>query len=285
MADHPAGPLTTVQQYRSALESLEIWLARDPGAAELARTLEHVIRFEVEHRVPEEERFSARLAARGCTLAGRVAIISDIHGNHAGLVAALADIERQGCDQIVCLGDLVEGGSENEAVIETLQQRGVPCVRGNHDEINDVDLPAAMRSFLLGLPERIVEGSVLYIHTSPRKNQRKINHAVEAWNVFDDTKFRLMFVGHVHEPLIFGMQSNAFGEAAKHAFQYNEPFALSAADRYIVSVGAIGYGRDQVGKVRYAIYDRNADTIELRAVDGPLLPLDYSMSMKAAEVS
>ena len=284
MADHPAGSIATVQQYRAALESLEIWLTRDSGAAELARTLERVVRFEVEHQVPEEERFSARLAGRGRKLAARTAIISDIHGNHGGLVAALADIEQQRCDQIVCLGDLVDGGPHNEAVIETLQKRAIPSVRGNHDEVNDVELPAAMRSFLLGLPERIVEDDVLYIHTSPRKNQRKINHAVEAWNVFGDTRFRLMFVGHVHEPLIFGMRSSAFGEAAKHSFNYNEPFSLSAEDRYIISVGAIGYGRDQVGKVRYAIYDRNADTIELRAVDGPLLPLDWA-SARTAEVS
>jgi predicted phosphodiesterase len=285
MANHPAGPLATLQQYRAAIESLEIWIARDPGAAELARTLERVVRFEIENRVPEEEQFSARLVAGGRRLAGRTAIISDIHGNHAGLVAALADIDRQNCDQIVCLGDLVDGGPDNEAVIQTLQKRAIPCVRGNHDEVNDIELPGAMRGFLLGLPERIVEDDVLYIHTSPRKNQRKINHAVEAWNVFDDTGFRLMFVGHVHEPLIFGMRSTAFGEAAKHPFHYNRPFSLSAEDRYIVSVGAIGYGRDLVGKVRYAIYDRNADTIELRAVDGPLLPLDHAAGARAAETA
>jgi predicted phosphodiesterase len=282
MADHPAGRFATLQQYRAAIESLEVWIARDPGAADLARTLERVIGFEIENQIPEHERLSARLMALGRRLAARTAIISDIHGNHAGLLAALADIDRQGCDQIVCLGDLVDGGPDNEAVIETLQQRGIPSVRGNHDEINDVPLQQPMRDFLRALPERIVEDDVLYIHISPRKHQRKINHAVEAWNVFDDTTFRLMFVGHVHEPLIFGMRSNAFGESAKHAFRYNEPFPLSAGDRYIVSVGAIGYGRDQVGKIRYAIYDRNAATIELRAVDGPLLPLDYTLGMRTA---
>lgn len=285
MADHPAGVLATVQQYRAAVESMEVWLARDPGAADLARTLERIVRFEIEHGVAEEERFAGKLAARGRRVASRTAIISDIHGNHAGLVAALADIDHQGCDQIVCLGDLVDGGPENEAVIETLQKRGIPSVRGNHDENNDVELPGAMRSFLLGLPERIVEDNVLYVHISPRKNQRKINHAVEAWNVFDDTQFRLMFVGHVHEPLIFGMRSSAFGEAAKHAFTYNQPFALSAEDRYIVSVGAVGYGRDDVGKVRYAIYDREADTIELRAVDGPVLAMDQALGMRALAAS
>ena len=47
-------------------------------------------------------------------------------------------------------------------------------------------------------------------------------------------------------------------------------------DSYIVSVGSIGYGRDRVGRIRYAIYDCEANTVELRAVDGPVLPLDYA---------
>ncbi|MGH8673907.1 MAG: metallophosphoesterase family protein [Burkholderiales bacterium] len=198
-------------------------------------------------------------------------------------IALRSGLERQRCDRIVCLGDLVDGGPDNEAVIETVQQRGVACVRGNHDETNDIKLPGALRGYLLGLPERIIEDDVLYIHISPRRNQRKINHAVEAWNVFDDTGFRLIFVGHVHVPLIFGMRSNAFGEAAKHEFAYNQPFALAADDRYIVSVGAVGYGRDDVGRVRYAVYDRDANTIEQRAIDGPLLDLDQALGRRTVE--
>lgn len=285
MADDRAGRLTTLEQYRAAVESMERWVGVTPGAAELARTLERIIRFEIEHGIPEQERFGARLAPRDRRAAVRTAIFSDIHGNHAGLVAALEDIDRQRCDQIVCLGNLVDGGPNDEAVIDTLQRRGVVCVRGNQDETNDIELPAALRGFLLGLPERIVHDDVLYTHTSPRKNQRRINHAVEAWNVFDDTQFRLIFVGHVHDPLIFGMRSSAFGEAAKHGFTYNQPFALSAEDRYIVSVGAVGYGRDEMGKVRYAVYDREADTVEVRAVEGLVPAVDQALGAHAAESS
>lgn len=280
-----ADDLRNLQQYRAAVDSLAPQLERDPRAAELARQLERIVRFELQYRIPERERLAARLTGRARKPGSRTAIIADIHGNHAGLLAALEDISRQNCDRIVCLGDLVDGGPDNEAVIETLQQRDVPCVRGNHDETNDIELSGAMRSFLRGLPERIVENDILYTHISPRRSQRKINHTVEAWNVFDDTGFRLIFVGHTHVPLIFGMRSSAFGEAAKHAFAYNEPFALSADDRYIVSVGAIGYGRDEVGKVRYGIYDRDANTIELRAIDGPVLALDQALGAKSMEVS
>ena len=270
-----SSPLASLQQYRAAVDALARELAGDAHAAELARALERIVRFELEHRIPEGERLASRLAQRKPERRSRTAIISDVHGNHPGLLAALADIERQGCDRILCLGDLVEGGPDNEAVIDTIRSRGIASVRGNHDEENDIALGAASRRFLRDLPERIVEDDVLYVHISPRRAQRKINHAVEAWNVFDDTAFRLMFVGHVHMPLVFGMRSSAFGEAAKHPFEYNRPFSLATDDRYIVSVGAIGYGRDEVGKVRYGIYDRGANTIELRAIEGPVLPLDY----------
>lgn len=272
MADQP---LKSLEQYRAAADALAERLAGEPRGLELARELARLVRFELEHRIPESERLAARLAPRTRAPAGRTAIISDIHGNHAGLLAALEDIERQRCDRIVCLGDLVDGGPDNEAVVETFRQRRIASVRGNHDETNDLEMAAPSRAFLLGLPERIAEDDVLYTHISPRRVQRKINHAVEAWNVFDDAPFRLMFVGHVHVPMVFGMRSDAFGEATKHEFKYNQPLELARDDRYVVSVGAIGYGRDEVGKVRYGIYDRGANAIELRAIDGPVLPLDY----------
>lgn len=223
---------------------------------------------------PISSRLSPRPRAR------RTALISDIHGNHAGLLAALADIENQNCDRILCLGDLVDGGPDNEQVIETLRRLNVPCMRGNHDETNDVQLEYASHQFLQCLPECLTEDDVLYMHISPRNprnRKRKVSHAVEAWNVFDECEFRLLFIGHVHVPIIFGMRSETFGEAAIHEFEYHKPYTLSNDERYIVSIGAIGYGRDDVGKVRYAIYDAQANTVEFRAVDGPLLPLDYTL--------
>ena len=272
---HPQ-PLTTLEEYLRAVEELKQRLAGDPLAAELAFKIGQVLRFELEQRIPDQNRFFAHLATPAQPLARRTALISDIHGNHAGLLTVLADIERQNCDRIVCLGDLVEGGPDNEKVIETLRRREIPCVRGNHDENNDVALPDAARQFLMSLPERLVEDNVLYVHISPRPINRKINHVVEAWNVFDESRYWLIFIGHVHIPYIFGKRSTSYGEATRHNFEYNRPFDLSADDCYIVSVGSVGYGRDTVGKIRYAIFDREASTVELRAVDGPVLPLDYA---------
>ncbi|MBI3371403.1 MAG: ADP-ribosylglycohydrolase family protein [Betaproteobacteria bacterium] len=286
--EHPGeagNAVGTARAHRLAVEGLALRVASDANAAAMAREIERVLRFEIENAVPEAERLRARLSARTRKPARRTALISDIHGSHAGLLAALADIETQNCDRILCLGDVVEGGTGNEEVIETLRRLGIPCVRGNHDENNDVVLPGAARRYLANLPESFVEDDVYYVHVSPRARKRKINHAVEAWNVFDESDFRIIFIGHVHVPMIFGERSQSYGEAARHAFEYNRPFALVPDERYIVSVGAIGYGRDMVGKIRYAIYDREADSIELRAIDGPLLPFDHALGGSTTEFS
>ena len=65
--------------------------------------------------------------------------------------------------------------------------------------------------------------------------------------------------------------------ASRIAFEYNRPVALDPDERYIACVGSVGYGRDLVGKLRYAIHDRDASTLELRSVDGPLLPIDEAL--------
>jgi predicted phosphodiesterase len=286
MQDDAPRPVMTLHDYHVAAEALAQRLSTDVGAAALVRKLERIVRFEIDHGIPEDQRLSSPvLASKRGPPARRTALISDIHGNHAGLLAVLADIERQECDRILCLGDLVEGGPMNEEVVRTLRELGVHCVRGNHDETNDADLADATQQFLLGLPERIVENDVLYVHISPRARKRKINHPVEAWNVFDENTFRLIFIGHVHVPVIFGRRSTEYGDAALHAFEYNRAFRLKPGEQYIVRPGSIGYGRDNVGKIRYAIYDNPANTIELRAIDGPLLPLDHALVGTTVEFS
>ena len=63
----------------------------------------------------------------------RIALIADIHGNGIALRAVLDDIDRTGVDQLVCLGDLATLGPAPASVIDTVRERGCPCILGNHD--------------------------------------------------------------------------------------------------------------------------------------------------------
>jgi predicted phosphodiesterase len=64
----------------------------------------------------------------------KTAILSDIHGNWDGFNTVLADIKSRQVDRIICLGDVVDGGEENDAVVNWLKANNITTVRGNHDE-------------------------------------------------------------------------------------------------------------------------------------------------------
>lgn len=203
----------------------------------------------------------------------RTALISDIHGHYAGLLAVLADARAAGCGRVLCLGDLVDGGPGDEDVVRYVRDQGIPTVRGNHDETNSLTLAGDVRAFLDELPEEIREDDVLYTHISPRRKKVKILDEFEAWNVFEETDARMVFVGHAHIPLLFGEWSEHACQATEYPLDSNAPLALNTGDRYIVCVGTVGYSRDGIAKPRYAVYDAEAGTVESRAADVPTLPL------------
>ncbi len=65
----------------------------------------------------------------------KIGLIADIHGDEAGLRRALDLLDGLGAERILCAGDLVERGSRGDAVIDLIRQRGIPCVKGNHEYI------------------------------------------------------------------------------------------------------------------------------------------------------
>jgi putative phosphoesterase len=60
-------------------------------------------------------------------------LIADIHADIRALEATLARLDELAISRIYCAGDLVGYGSEPDAVAALLSDRGIPCVRGNHD--------------------------------------------------------------------------------------------------------------------------------------------------------
>ena len=201
----------------------------------------------------------------------RTALISDIHGNLDGLLAVLADSRQRQCDRVLCLGDLVDGGPSSIEVVRLFQEQNFLCVQGNHDEYPSIDLPPEIEEYLQALPEAIVEGSVIYTHTSPRVKQAKIGDAIEAWNVFEETDWKRIFVGDVHIPSLFGQQCREKVSVTSYPIPYGEEFMLDAGDRYIICPGAVGYSRDGLHRLRYAVYDDVRGSITFHAPDGPIL--------------
>ena len=62
-----------------------------------------------------------------------IAIISDIHGNHAALTAVLAELDRLDISSVICLGDIAGYYCQVNECCETLIRRNVFSLMGNHD--------------------------------------------------------------------------------------------------------------------------------------------------------
>jgi putative phosphoesterase len=150
----------------------------------------------------------------------RLALISDLHGNLVALDAVLAALDQRGVDQIVCLGDVVDLGPRPEETVQRLRQRGIPCVRGNHDTLDEHPahprlleleqwtadvlsddscawlntLPMSMEIDLDGLKVLAVHGSPLDVRhqlldSTPRET-------LESW--CDQLRFDVLAAGHTH---------------------------------------------------------------------------------------
>lgn len=166
---------------------------------------------------------------------------------------------------------MVDGGEGNDEVVRALMAEGATTVLGNHDEFNDLSLAGDVQAYIDALPETVIEGNVVYTHVSPRERVTKIRSPYDAWSVFEEVRHRLTFVGHAHISYIYGERCERSVSATEHEFEFNVPFELDPTDRYVIGVGAVGYPRDGLRRIRYGIYDQRADTIEIRALEGPLL--------------
>lgn len=59
----------------------------------------------------------------------KILLIADIHANLEALQTVL-DVPH---DSAICLGDIVDYGPDPDRCIDLLQKRGIPTIRGNHD--------------------------------------------------------------------------------------------------------------------------------------------------------
>ena len=147
----------------------------------------------------------------------RIAILADVHGDVRALEDALRAIEGMACDRIVCLGDLVDYGTEPDAMLALLRAEAIPCIRGNHDRwaVGESSLERAQAKlapesveFLQSLPASMDLESdgvrVAFRHASSRSDMRGIHPPFltpgELGAHVTETGADVLAVGHTHVP-------------------------------------------------------------------------------------
>jgi putative phosphoesterase len=140
----------------------------------------------------------------------KIGIIADVHGDYSALKTALERLDTiHQVDHILCAGDLVGRGPEQEQVVELVRQRGIPTVKGNHDEWAYGVSSSEIADYLEDLPinwQGQFDGySVFMCHGKPGNN---------IWGLYrdhvSDTLLNMMLgsldadvliVGHTHVPM------------------------------------------------------------------------------------
>ena len=215
----------------------------------------------------------------------KMAIVSDIHGNLEAFEAVLSDIDAQGVSRIFSLGDNVGYGPDPEAIIQHLQARSIPSVRGNHElaitDPSELDWfnPVARES-LLKTVEMLSPQAIEYIHQFPycrvEENYRFVHgfppdspviyqfqvSEEELGNLFSEMEEHIFFIGHTHYPEIVEFTNDTI----RNVTLDRQPRQLSAASRYIINVGSVGQPRDGNNNAKYLLFDPSVLSIELRYI-------------------
>ena len=199
----------------------------------------------------------------------------------------LADAAREGAAPAVCLGDLVGYGADPVACVETLADRSVAMVAGNHEHgalgmmdlrwFNPVARAAALwtgdaldadhRRYLGGLPLRAELDDATLVHASPRAPEEwdYLVSADDGFEVFGDFDTRLCLVGHSHRPGAWSLGSSG-PEHEADLGGARAQVRLEPGRRYIVNVGSVGQPRDRDPRAAYAVWDREERTLTVRRV-------------------
>ena len=213
------------------------------------------------------------------------AIVSDVHSNLEALKAVLSDIRERGISQIISTGDLVGYGPNPVECVMLAQKHGIHCTKGNHEAalfkkntrfnpkaqraldftrkaIAKYKSESAVKWYFANLQDEIRDGSVVYIHGSPRGSVEE--YMIKQADLFGLTpkakaglkeNFELVeevgFVGHTHIPCIC---TTDFYLVHPQWSSY-DPYPILWGTKTLVNVGSVGQPRDEDWRACYATFD------------------------------
>ncbi|HEX6700542.1 MAG TPA: metallophosphoesterase family protein [Gaiellaceae bacterium] len=201
----------------------------------------------------------------------RVAVISDIHGNHHALTAVLDAIGDE-VDAIWCLGDLVGYGARPNECCATVSDAAAICLVGNHDlgvtgsiDLADFSpdaaaaaqwsravLTAEARVYLKGRQTTAKANGAELFHASPRDPVWEYVLTDEAARAaIRLTSAPVVLVGHSHVAFAYPQEGRSLGDSLAPA----DTEVDLAASRWLLNPGSVGQPRDGDPRAAYVILD------------------------------
>ncbi|CAK7018420.1 MAG: hypothetical protein DESF_00759 [Desulfovibrio sp.] len=196
---------------------------------------------------------------------GKIAILSDIHGNFLALEAVVRELEKIKPQVTFFLGDAVGYFPDGKEVLNMLYHMGCVSIKGNHEEMILGKIPANKDAVyrleaqkeklsarhlatMANWPEKLeitvsANRKLLLVHGSPADPLHGY--------IYPDTKicerflsdYSFTFMGHTHHPHIFPAEKTV-----------------------AINVGSVGLPRDGSTSASYCVLDLETDKYEIHKV-------------------
>lgn len=200
---------------------------------------------------------------------GRVALLSDIHGNYPAFRACYSDALAQGAESFVFLGDYISDLAEPDKVLDLVYEirDNFPtvCLRGNRERYmleclagKTAFLPGSKTGSLLYTFERLRKKDLEFIQGLPISDSIRIGDtAMEiAHAVKDDDRF-YFDTEDGNLPRAFSMMKGAFLLTGHSHKQY----IRTKGSKTIINPGSVGVPRGYGNWTMYALLDVNGGKV------------------------
>lgn len=188
----------------------------------------------------------------------RLAFISDLHANVPALTAVFDAIDHLSADEVICLGDIVDLGPQPAEVVAMVRERGIACIGGNHDPLDErpaypllrdieawteAQLSPDARAWLDALPfsvEREAHGHrLLGVHGSPRLDTENIDPDVPTETLrtmLQSSSHDVLVAGHTHAPLVRRLGRQLVVNCGSVGLAFEEVFRGGPGDPTVLPV-------------------------------------------------
>jgi len=219
----------------------------------------------------------------------KLVVISDIHGNMEALTRVLETIDGIRPDRVVCLGDNIGYGPDSARVVETIREKGIESVLGNHEMaakdsrflacFNPVaresvrhmsaTLPDAALDTIRTFKKVLVKDGIRFVHGAPEQSPFLYLYQFSDAGLaakMRKMKERICFVGHTHELELIRLDPG--GRLHRKALR-EEAVVLENRPKYIINAGSVGQPRDGDNNAKLVVYDSEKSQLEVVFVPYP----------------
>lgn len=230
-----------------------------------------------------------------------IAILADVHANLPAFQTIMNELESYGVQQYLILGDIVGYGPNPKECIDLIQQKGMFCIRGNHDHYvaYNGDVRVAMgktakwtadwtlnqlhdddKMWLGALPVRHQMKEWMAVHGSPvdksffngyvynMTSERNLNHLKEI-------NMPICLHGHSHIQGVYSLSKGNYSELDTRLGD----IALQDNDASLICPGSVGQprGNEKTIIAEAAIYYPDQANVKMIAVPYDISPVIADM--------